>query len=80
MFPGVCTESVGLPLVLLCREMKTIRLGLVKLSVRVCALIAAKHDQSNVFPVHLRGVNRVFLKTDARYLERVVVQNLACYV
>lgn len=48
MLPGVWTESVGLPLVLLCREMKTIRFGLVKLSARFCAFMVSSSSMINV--------------------------------
>ena len=48
MLPGVWTDRVGLPLVLLCLEMKTIRSGLMKLSVRVCAFTASSLRMSSV--------------------------------
>ena len=48
MLPGVWTLRVGLPLVLLCLEMKTIRSGLVKLSVRDCAFTLSSFSMIRV--------------------------------
>ena len=39
--PGVCTDRVGVPLALLCRETKTIKLKPEKWSGRVCAVIVS---------------------------------------
>ena len=51
--PGVCTDNVGVPLALLCREMKTIRLKPVKWSGRVCAFMVSscKVTMRTCFPL-----------------------------